>query len=194
MSDDDYPDDLGVPDAEPGSEAPEDLEAVSDPELASEGEEAAPPAESEGEEGLDLDAGHEAAGSEVETDSEAEAPAAAQPRKADPRRAGPARPDSAPRWAVVVPDEERQTSNRLLPPELACLVAMRAQELASYPTQMSEDQPSRDPVDIALAEVYARQTPYILRRQVGYAANGQTIYEEWPVRQMVLPDIALPRR
>ena len=52
--------------------------------------------------------------------------------------------------------------------------------------------PLRDPYALAYRELYARQCPLVLRRQVGVGAAGEVIVEEWSVREMTLPMLRAP--
>jgi len=96
---------------------------------------------------------------------------------------------------IVVPTSERVTDNRLHKSEAAQVLAMRAQQIAKTARVfggVGPEGPLRDPYALAYRELYARQCPLILRRQVGVGAAGEVIVEEWSVREMSLPLLRAP--
>ena len=134
-------------------------------------------------------------------DDDATSTAPALPEKADKATTRAARGDPTVRDAntpvrvLVVPAGERVTDNRLHKSEAAQVLAMRAQQIAKTARVfggVGPEGPLRDPYALAYRELYARQCPLVLRRQVGVGAAGEVIVEEWSVREMTLPMLRAP--
>ena len=134
-------------------------------------------------------------------DDDAASTAPALPDKADKATSRAARGDPTVRDAntpvrvLVVPAGERVTDNRLHKSEAAQVLAMRAQQIAKTGRVfggVGPEGPLRDPYALAYRELYARQCPLVLRRQVGVGAAGEVIVEEWSVREMTLPMLRAP--
>ena len=135
------------------------------------------------------------------SDDDAASTAPALPDKADKATSRAARGDPTVRDAntpvrvLVVPAGERVTDNRLHKSEAAQVLAMRAQQIAKTARVfggVGPEGPLRDPYALAYRELYARQCPLVLRRQVGVGAAGEVIVEEWSVREMTLPMLRAP--
>ncbi len=137
---------------------------------------------------------------ELEAEAEAfEAPTRAQkgrgarPRPRPAGTAGAPRPpaaregdgDTRPRY--IVPPEERITSNRMTLAEATRAIALRAEQIATYPSPYVEIGDLTDPADIAKKELFARRSPLRLYRDVGRTAAGERITEVWAVRLMAYP-------
>jgi len=167
-------------------------------------EEGAEPGEVEDETGLGLD--EDAAGTD---DEEEELPEDAVPEAEDeePTEPGAASAKASPQGPKVdpilrmsnkpcavrvVPPDERITDNRLHKSEAAFVIAMRAKQIAKYGKSFVEAPGLYDPVAIAFKELFERRTPLTLRRQVGTGPTGDTIVEEWNVREMSYPDLTPP--
>ena len=146
--------------------------------------------------------------SEGSDDDDAASTAPAVPDKADkfdkvdkaagaraPRGDPTVRDANTPVRVLVVPPGERVTDNRLHKSEAAQVLAMRAQQIAKTARVfggVGPEGPLRDPYALAYRELYARQCPLVLRRQVGVGAAGEVIVEEWSVREMSLPLLRAP--
>ena len=91
---------------------------------------------------------------------------------------------------IVKPDD-RVTDNRLHKSEAALAIAMRAQQIAKYGTHFIDGGIIHDPVELAHKEFLSRRSPFILRRIIGYGPNGESIVEEWPIREMTLPSLEM---
>lgn len=137
---------------------------------------------------------------EVDSEDEEEGEDNAEPVEATepPPRArldGVIKASNRPIRTIIVPAHERITDNRLHKSEAADIIAMRAQQIAA--SAMSFEDTSRDPAREsyikAYKELYQRRCPLILRRQIGWGSEGEKIIEEWNVREMTLPLIALPQ-
>jgi DNA-directed RNA polymerase subunit K/omega len=88
---------------------------------------------------------------------------------------------------TVVPDNERITSNVLQLPEAARVIAVRAAQIAKYPTVFVDIGGETDCVALARKELLLRRCPLILRRILRCTAK-EMIIEKWAVREMTLPD------
>ncbi|XP_065668223.1 uncharacterized protein LOC136088441 [Hydra vulgaris] len=93
---------------------------------------------------------------------------------------------------IIVDPEDRTTDHRLHDSEVAYIIAMRAQQIANTATHFATGCKFYDPVAIAYEELYSRRCPFILRREIGISPNGESIVENWNVREMTLPPIPPP--
>lgn len=91
------------------------------------------------------------------------------------------------RRIIIVPDDERQTSNILQKSEAARVDATRAKQMESFPTIFTDASGIHDSVQRARKEREDLRCPLKLRRFVGYGPDGSMFYEEWLVREMVQP-------
>lgn len=156
----------------------EDLE----PDFAPESDEEAEPSEAESDEGSASD------GEGVADDDAAASEAPARPEA--PRVDAFARAVQRPRAIHVVDQGDRATSDRLQQAEAAGLLAHRAAQIAATgrcfaPPELTAG--VADPVRLAYLELFSRRCPLVLRREVGTAADGAVIVEDWSPRDMVLP-------
>jgi DNA-directed RNA polymerase subunit K/omega len=111
------------------------------------------------------------------------------PARAPNVRAHPPEADgkSGPRPHRIVDAEDRRTSNRMTLAETTRAIALRAEQLAAYPSPYIDIGDLSDPKDIARAELYARRSPLLLHRDVGRTALGERVTEVWQVREMAYP-------
>ncbi|QRY19096.1 hypothetical protein [African swine fever virus] len=87
---------------------------------------------------------------------------------------------------VVIPDNERITSNVLTTFEATRLVAVRAQQLAINGSTMLKKKYS-SPIDIAKQELFNRKIPLLVMRCIKVTPDGQKIVEIWNPREMGIP-------
>jgi DNA-directed RNA polymerase subunit K/omega len=188
-------------------------EANSDVESAAETVEGAP---AEGESGDEIDPEEDAGGSagsaasesesdeeSIDSDEEAAERAEREPRETDEvgetqralqqkTKVDPIlRMSNAPRRIIVVPDEERVTSNWVCKSEAAYLIAMRAEQIANFSTNYVEND-LKDPMLIAFKEFLERRCPLTLRRVVATGSRGELYVEKWNTRVMVHPPLTAP--
>lgn len=149
------------------------------------------------EEALGLD--EDAAGSDEEEETDGEAAEEEDIKVVDDRhsampqrlRADPIlRISNKPRVVRIVHPEDRVTDTRLQLAEAARVLATRAQQIARYATCFTNTEGLHDPVDKARKELYDRCCPLCVRRFVGVNEAGETLVEEFKVREMVLPPLA----
>lgn len=88
---------------------------------------------------------------------------------------------------ILVPPEERRTSNVLTKTEMAFVISMRARQIETSGTTFVEIGDLNDPGKIAAKELYERRCPLLLRRIVGHSANGDPIVEQWDIKTMTYP-------
>lgn len=86
---------------------------------------------------------------------------------------------------VIIPDNERITSNVLTTFEATRLVAVRAQQLAINGSTMLKKYSS--PIDIAKQELFNRKIPLLVMRCIKVTPEGQKIVEIWNPREMGIP-------
>ena len=146
------------------------------------------PAESEAESDEESAAGSDDAADadDAEAASASEAPA----RPEAPRADAFARAVQRPRAIHVVAAADRATSDRLQQTEAAGLLAHRAAQIAATGRHFAPADVAAgvaDPVRLAYLELFARRCPIMLRREVGTAADGAIVVEDWCPRDMVLP-------
>lgn len=96
---------------------------------------------------------------------------------------------NAHRKIIVVPDDDRVTSNILQPLEAARVDSVRAKQMESSPTIFVDASGIHDSVLRARKEREAGRCPLVLRRRVGWGAGGEIIVEDWKVREMVQPPL-----
>ncbi len=87
---------------------------------------------------------------------------------------------------VIIPDNERITSNVLTTFEATRLVAVRAQQLAINGSTMLKKKYS-SPIDIAKQELFNRKIPLLVMRCIKVTPEGQKIVEIWNPREMGIP-------
>ncbi|CAN10417.1 RNA polymerase subunit 6 [African swine fever virus OURT 88/3] len=87
---------------------------------------------------------------------------------------------------VIIPDNERITSNVLTTSEATRLVAVRAQQLAINGSTMLKKKYS-SPIDIAKQELFNRKIPLLVMRCIKVTPEGQKIVEIWNPREMGIP-------
>ena len=138
------------------------------------------------------DAGDDAPGDDAPGDDAAEAASVggAPARPEAPRVDAFARAVQRPRAIHVVAPADRVTSDRLQQTEAALLLSHRASQIASTgrcfaPADLAAG--ISDPVRLAYIEMFSRRCPLILRREVGVAADGASVVEDWNSREMILP-------
>jgi len=88
------------------------------------------------------------------------------------------------RWIIVVPSEERITSNVMTKAEMTRAIALRAEEISNNPSAFTDVGGLSRADDIARKELYDKRSPLILRRAVGQTPAGERIIEKWTVREM----------
>jgi DNA-directed RNA polymerase subunit K/omega len=86
---------------------------------------------------------------------------------------------NAHRRVIIVPKDERITSNVLQKTEEAHVFAVRAKQIEMFPTDSGDQS---DSVERAKKELSERKTPLLLRRVVGFGPAGELICEEWNIR------------
>ena len=157
----------------------EDLE----PDFAPESDDESSPSEAESEEGSASD------GEAVADDDAAASESPARPEA--PRLVDAfARAVQRPRAIHVVDQADRATSDRLQQSEAAGLLSHRAAQIAATGRCFAPPEITAgvaDPVRLAYLELFSRRCPLVLRREVGTAADGAVIVEDWSPRDMVLP-------
>lgn len=99
------------------------------------------------------------------------------------------------RYVHIVHPDKRMTDNRLHSSEAAQIIALRAEQIAQTNVTFVDNEETKyaDPISLAVAEIYQRRTPLLLRRQVGTNELGEPIFEEWDINTMVLPAIPMPQ-
>ena len=97
-----------------------------------------------------------------------------------------------PRVVRIVPPDERITDNRLQKSEAAYIIAMRSEQIAKFAKSFTATSGLHDPVAIAFKELLDRRCPLTLRRAVGTGPAGESLVEEWNVREMALPPLTAP--
>lgn len=88
---------------------------------------------------------------------------------------------------VLVPDEERQTSQMLQRPEAARVIAVRAAQIARTGRTFTECPGIVDPVERARKELFDHRCPLAIRRVIARTAAGAPVVEQWRVNEMALP-------
>jgi hypothetical protein len=131
----------------------------------------------------------EAAGEEEAATDDDEASAARGPRRPG-RYEEEVEAPAGIRTIVVVPPDERVTSNALTQAEAARAIALRADAIEKGGLAYVEAGELSDAISIARKELYARRTPLTLERQVGRTPAGEAIIEIWAVREMALPALS----
>lgn len=95
---------------------------------------------------------------------------------------------STSRNIIIVPPEERITSENMTQFEFARAIAIRASQIANNPKIYTDYDGLYDEVSIAKKELLDRKSPLIIWRQVGVIpTTGERIIEKWNVREMVYP-------
>jgi DNA-directed RNA polymerase subunit K/omega len=189
MSDDDG----SVSDVELGDEL-NDFDPLLDPDGAGEAGKSPPADPEDGEEGdgeeSDEGAGEEAggAGGAMEADA-SEAARRQTARLRRPRIDHQAAQAVGTRRILVVPAEDRVTSNVMTKAEATRAIALRAQQIASYPNAYIDPEGLTRAKGIARKELYAHRSPLVLRRCVGRTRLGERVIEKWPVREMSYPPL-----
>jgi hypothetical protein len=181
-------------------------------ETSEEGEEGLPAPEGESEHAESGDSQGESGESDEDEETtpelEAEAEAVETPTKTQkgprprqrPRPVAAAPPPRPPgskereggndaRARLIVAPEERITSNRMTLAEITRAIALRAEQIATYPSPYIEIGDLSDPAAIAKAELFARRSPLLLYRDIGRTCAGERITEVWPVRLMTYPPL-----
>ena len=100
--------------------------------------------------------------------------------------------DPLSRKIIIIPDEERVTTNVLQRAEAARLISIRAKQISEYSTNyLVNPQKGQlyDPQEIAKRELFERRIPLLLRRHVGRTPDGDIIVEQWNPREMTLPQL-----
>ncbi|HVE12022.1 MAG TPA: hypothetical protein VNI01_01390 [Elusimicrobiota bacterium] len=91
------------------------------------------------------------------------------------------------REVVVVPDEDRKTSNILCDLEFAQCLALRAKGIADTGKHCAEGVVGvSDPVSLAYIEICTRRCPLVLEREMGTGPRGERVVERWVVREMAI--------
>lgn len=90
------------------------------------------------------------------------------------------------RKVIIVPDDERITSNILQKPEAVHVISMRAKQIETFPTSFVDSTGIHDSVERAKKELMSRACPLRLRREVGRGPSGESICEEWIIREMTI--------
>lgn len=199
MSDDEgdygeaYDDDF---DPELGEDGPDELDAAEEEEKEEKEEDVD---EEEGEEDeveaveeaqAEIEAEAEAEAAEGETAEEEEEPALSKPMAATRIRADPLlRMSNTHRRIIIVPPDERITSNIASIFEATRAIAIRAKQIETAPNMFTEAPGLTDSVARAKKELLDRKSPLILRRTVGRGSSGEIYVEEWPIRLMVIPPL-----
>lgn len=93
---------------------------------------------------------------------------------------------------LVVPDQDRRTSNRMTVAEMARAIALRASHLEANPSPYIKVGQRTSPAQLAHDELFARRSPLLLYRTVGRSSKNERIVEVWPVREMAYPPISSP--
>jgi hypothetical protein len=138
----------------------------------------------------ELEAEAEAEEAEGETAEEDEESALSKPAAVSKVRVDPIlRASNTHRRVVVVPDNERITSNVLKITECARAIAIRAQQIETSPIMFTDPAGETDSVALAKAELLARRSPLKLRRIVGRGTDGAVYVEDWRVNEMTLPPV-----
>ena len=96
------------------------------------------------------------------------------------------------RAILIVPPEDRVTSNMMTLAEAARTIALMANLVSRYPRTYSNDTTmshTTNPIEIAKHMLFGRQMPFKIHRQVGTSEKGERIMEEWNVREMAYPSL-----
>ena len=93
------------------------------------------------------------------------------------------------RPVIIVPDEDRITSNVMTKAEITRAIAIRAEHMTRYPSAFTDVRGLTQAKDIAQKELYDHRSPLVLRRTVGRTATGARIVEKWKVREMSYPSL-----
>lgn len=125
--------------------------------------------------------------SSEESDEASEDDERSEGEESDAERAKPPLP-SGYRKMMIVRGAGRVTSNNLTVAEATAAIATRAQEIANDPSLYTDGGGLTCPIEIAKKEFFARKSPLIVRRFVGYVGGVECV-EEWPIRLMGLPDV-----
>jgi hypothetical protein len=108
---------------------------------------------------------------------------------------GPPAPDQQTAWTctsrriLVVPDEDRLTSNVMSQAEVARAIAIRAEQITRDPSSYTDGGGLTRAQEIARKEFFDHRSPLVLRRCVGRTPEGERIIEKWPVREMSYPPL-----
>jgi DNA-directed RNA polymerase subunit K/omega len=90
---------------------------------------------------------------------------------------------------IIIPPDERKTSNCLQKTEAASLIATRAAQIAATGvTFLVGGANHHNPVVLATRELYERRFPIKRRRPVGRVGEALA-YEEWDPNEMSLPSL-----
>jgi len=176
------------------SDAGEELSDVSDVEVNEDFDDYDPLLEDD-EEAPGTAQGEESDGEAAEGDDELGEilPEESATRRRQRRRAAEARREasqaSGVRNIIIVPDEERVTSNVATLAEIARAIAIRAKQISENPSAYVDIGLLSDPETIARKELDERRTPLVLRRSVGRTSAGESIVELWKLREMSYPEL-----
>jgi DNA-directed RNA polymerase subunit K/omega len=94
------------------------------------------------------------------------------------------------REVLVVSAADRITSDIMSLFEFTEALSIRTAQIAKFNNPMVDPGGLRDPRQIAIRELMARKTPYVLRRPVGYrVVDGVTreLVEDWDPNTMIFP-------
>lgn len=140
-----------------------------------------PPDEAEAEDAGDGEAGD----GDGEAAGDGEGPAA----EARPAAEEAAEAAAGTRRVIVVPDDERLSSNVMTLAEVTRAIALRAQQIATNPYIYTDAGDLDDAVSIARKELFDRRSPLVLERRMGRTPAGESIIEMWAVREMSYPPL-----
>lgn len=93
------------------------------------------------------------------------------------------------RKIIVVPSEEKQSSNMMTLAEVSRAIAIRAKQISNNPYSYTDIGDLSDAISIARKELFDRRSPLVLERRMGYTSAGESIVEMWTVRHMAFPPL-----
>jgi hypothetical protein len=88
---------------------------------------------------------------------------------------------------IVIPPDERITSDHLQLPEIARLISIRAAHIDAFGAGSLDVKGLTSSEAIARLEITDRIMPLMVRREIGVTENGSTMVELWDPNTMVHP-------
>lgn len=92
---------------------------------------------------------------------------------------------------IIVNPAERWTSNVLIAPEVARLIATRAEMYAKNQISFIKITTETDEECVAIRELLSRRFPLMLARVVAVEKNGDEIVEMFDPNEMTIPDLPI---
>lgn len=101
----------------------------------------------------------------------------------------PAKQSDVVRRYIIVPPNERMTSERMTTYEVARVLGDYAVHVANGAPTFIDTKNYSSPIEIAYDSLVARKIPMCILRHVGVNEAGEKIYENWKIKEMTLPQL-----